>query len=352
MLNILAKRWGKVVLITLLIRFSLLLVSFIQNNFSLNNLFSLWVRWDGLHYIDIAKNGYQTTGEESLWIVFYPLYPLLIKVFNFLIQDYTASSILVSIIFSFFVSILLYELVLLDFNRRTALFSVWFLNIFPTAYFLQASYTESVFLTFSLATVYFYRKSQVLPAAISGFLSTLSRINGLILLPLLILETKRKRDFIVFLITPLGFCLYLLINYILFNDFFYFQKSLLSNWYKEFQFPWIGINNLTKSVPDVNQPLFYAYTSETGSLIIAFCFGIFTYIKVRKSYGVYMLLNLLLISSTSFIMSTPRYILILFPIYIVLGTIKNKLVVTSLSLVSIYFLIQLTIIYTQGGWAF
>lgn len=352
MFNKLSKRWGKVLLITFIIRIFLLTISFVENNFSLNNLFSLWVRWDGPHYIDIAKDGYQITGKQSLWIVFYPLYPLLIRLFNFLVQDYIASAILVSIVFSFFVSILLYELVLLDFNRRTALLSVWFLNIFPTAYFLQASYTESIFLTFSLATIYLFRKNLTFPSSISGFLTTLSRINGLLLLPLLILETKKKKDLIVLLTTPLGFGLYLLINKLLFNDYFYFQKPLLSNWSKKFELPWIGINNLIRSIPDFNNVLFYAYTSEVISLLFIFLIAIFVFFKVKKSYGIYMLLNLLLITSTSFIMSTPRYIFILFPIYIALGMIRNKLLIIVLSLCSLYFLIQMTIIYVKGGWAF
>lgn len=349
MFNNLLKRWGKVILITFLIRSLLLTISFIQNNFSSNNLFSLWVRWDGPHYIDIAKNGYQTTGEESLWIVFYPLYPIFIKLFSFITQDFVVSSILVSIVFSFFVSVLLYELTLLDFNHRTALLAVWFLNIFPTAYFLQASYTESVFLTFSLATIYFFRRGQILSASTSGFLSTLSRINGLLLLPLLLMEAKRKKDLIVLLITPLGFGLYLLINYLLFNDPLYFQQPLAHNWYKTFELPWIGIDNLISFVKNQEDKIFYG---EIVALIFAFLITIFVFIRIRKSYALYMLINLLLFTSTNFILSTPRYILILFPIYIGLGLIKNRLSIILISSLSLSLLIFLTIHYLEGKWVF
>lgn len=342
-------RWGRVLIIVFLIRTFLLGISFIQNNFSLNNLFSLWVRWDGPHYIDIAKNGYQTTGEQSLFIVFYPLYPIFIKLFNFVIQDFNTSSILVSIVFSFLASIFLYELTLLDFNKRTALLSVWFLNIFPTTYFLQASYTESVFLTFSLATIYFLRKGEIIPASISGFLLTLSRINGLLLLPLLIMEFKKKRDFIALLITPLGFGLYLFINYLLFNDFFYFQKPLASNWFKTLEFPWIGIMNLENFVKNQEDKIFYG---EFIALIFSIITTALVWIKIRKSYSIYMFINLILFTSTSFILSTPRYILILFPIYILLGNIKSRILLIFISLISITLLIYLTNIYIKGEWAF
>ncbi len=38
--------------------------------------------------------------------------------------------------------------------------------------------------------------------------------------------------------------------------------------------------------------------------------------KLHPSYGLWMAGNVLLFASTSFILSTPRYVLILFPIYI------------------------------------
>lgn len=352
MVNKILSRWKEVLIITAVVRLLLLILP-ITIHPQINNLFSPWVQWDGPHYLDLAKNWYQVSGQESYWIVFYPLYPILIKIFNFFVNDFATASILVSILFSFSASVLLFELTLLDFNKKSALLAVWFLNIFPTSYFLQASYTESLFLTTSLVTVYLFRKKLFFYSGVSGMLSTMARINGLLLIPLLASEVRDlKKGFITLLITPLGFLFYLSINYLLFHHPFYFTNPLYANWYKRFDWPWVGIKNLFGSIPPYQDALFYAYISEATVTLFIILIGIYTFVKVRRSYGIYTLLNLLLFTSTSFVMSIPRYALILFPIFIALAQIKSKTVIAIISTVFIILLIYFSFLYTQGQWAF
>lgn len=346
------KRWKEVLLITCSVRISLLILGiFLNPGKNLNPLY-YWIQWDGPHYIDLAKNWYQSSGEQSLWIVFYPLYPILIKVFNFFINDFSSSAIIVSLFFSFTAAIFLYELVLLDSSRRTAILSVWFLNIFPASYFLQGSYGESIFLTTCLSTVYFFRRNS-LNSAFTGILATMARVNGILLMPLLLIELKSiKKTMLTLLVTPLGSIFYLLINFLTFGNPLYFVKPLQENWYKKTELPWVGIKNLIYSIPPYNNVLFYAYISELISLSLIFFLSIYVFLKIRKSYGVYMFLSFILFSSTSFIMSTPRYMLAVFPIFIALGYIKNRLFIAILSLAFIILLIYFTSLYIKGQWAF
>ncbi len=347
-------RWKEIFFLVFLTRFSCFLFAFIANNQTFSNIINYWVRWDGPHYIDIAKNGYQTVGEPALFIVFYPLYPLFIKIATLVTQDYYFSSILVSIIGCFIASVLLYELVILDFSKRISLLSVWFLNIFPTAYFLQASYSESVFLSVSLAAIFFLRKKAYVKSGLFGFLSTLSRINGMLLLPVIFLESKINwKSLITFLMISLGFLTYLFINLLLFKNPLYFQQPLLSNWYKKFEFPWVSLQNLINSFAGFKGQGYYIFTiSELISIIFLFLISLFVLLRVRKSYGVYMFLNLILFTSTGFIMSTPRYSLVLFPIFIALAKIKNNLLLFLVSIFSITLMFILSSIYTRGEWAF
>lgn len=347
------KRWKEVLLITLVIKILLLFISYLVFQQRDETFFELWVRWDGPHYIDIAKDGYVTEGKQALWIVFYPLYPLFIKLFSILLNNFYGSAIIVSTFFSFLASILLYELVLLDFKKRVATLSVWFLNIFPTAYFLSASYTESLFLSLSLATIYLYRKGNFFESGIFGAFSSLTRINGLTLIPLLLFEGKNTyKKLVTISITVFGFLIYLLLNYQLFNDPFYFMKPLVSNWYKHIALPTVGVKNLINSIPQFNEANFYIYISELTFLILIFLVGIYSFFKIRKSYGIYIFINLLLLTSTSFILSTPRYSLILFPIFITFALISKRIIFLILSTTSIILLIYFTTLYTQGQWAF
>lgn len=349
-INRVFSRWKEILVITGLTKLLLLFLP-IFSNIPTHNILYSWVRWDGPHYIDIAKNWYQPSGEQSLFIVFYPLYPFLIKFVSFLTNDFQISAILVAIFFSFTASIALFELTILDFNKKTALLAVWFLNIFPTAYFLQASYTESLFLTLSIATVYFFRKELYTFAGGVGALATLTRVNGLFLLPALFLEKLKDRSLIAFLLIPLGFLDYLLVNYIIFHDPFYFSKPLLSNWFKKYELPLVGIKNLINSIPSFTNPDFYIYFSELVATVFIVIMILIVYFKVKKSYALYMLLNLLLFTSTSYILSTPRYSLSLFPIFIALGMISNQKALVFISVVFIVLLVYFTYLYTQGRWA-
>lgn len=340
-------QWKEVIIITALIRVILLILSTLTTVPG-TGILDVWNQWDGPHYIDIAQNGYQVEGPSSLFIVFYPLYPILIKIVSFFIGDFVSSMILISISFSFTASILLYELARLDYDKKTALLSVWFLNIFPTAFFLQASYTESLFLTMSLSTIYFYRKQKFLYSGIFGLLSSLTRINGILLLPLLLFESKiSKKNILALLLTPVGFLIYLYVNYFYFNNPFYFNIPLYSHWHKRFDFPWSSIDNL------LTQVSYYPpyYLPEMLALVVAFLATIYTFLKIRKSYGIYLFLNLILFTSTSFILSTPRYILILFPIYFILARM-NKFLIILTSSFFIIFLLFYTSLYINGGWAF
>lgn len=345
-------RWKEVILITASARLILIIITSITSS-KTSNLLHPWVQWDGPHYLDLAKNWYQEAGQESLWIVFYPLYPILIRIFNFLINDFATASIVVSILFSFSASILLFELTLLDFSKRNAILAVWFLNIFPTAYFLQASYTESVFLTLTMLSIYLFRQNRYLGAGCAGALATMTRINGLTLLPLLFLEIKTVgKNIVTLLLIPVGFLIYLLINYLTFKDPLYFFQPLSLYWNKKFAWPWEGISSSFANLWYYQDELFYAYIFEFMAIAVIFLAIIFAFFKMRKSYAVYMLINLLLFTSTGFILSTPRYTLILFPIFMALGMIKDKRLITLLSLIFLSLLVYFTTLYTQGKWAF
>ncbi len=347
----LLSRWKEVIAISLIIKILLIIFTFLLDPGS--NPIKHWVQWDGFIYLRIAEHSYLTSGEEALFIVFYPLYPIFIKIFSLFIRDFYTASILISIISSIIASITLFELVKLDFDKKVAHLSVWFMNIFPTAYFFQAGYTESLFLAVSLLSIYLFRKQKYTISGIFGALTTLTRVNGILLLSLFLLESKNfKKSLIALLLTLVGTALYLLINFFLFGDFLHFQKPLEQNWYKKFAWPWQGISNIIHSIPKVSDGNFYIYLSEIVAITFLILMTVIVFTKVRRSYGVYMLLSFLLFTSTSFILSTPRYALILFPIYIALAKIKNGFVISLLSLIFAFLLFTLAFLYTHGRWAY
>ena len=147
-----------------------------------DSIISIWNTWDTLHYLNIAKEGYasSTVNERHILIAFLPLFPLLIKIFSFLFQNYLLSALLVSNIAYIFAVFYLYKLVLLDFNKEDALRSIIYFSIFPTAYFLHAAYTESPYLALTIASFYYARKDKWALSGTLGMLAAATRITGII----------------------------------------------------------------------------------------------------------------------------------------------------------------------------
>src|SRR6476620_5134641 len=110
----------------------------------------IWNRWDTRHYLRPAEHGYATSGDTRVSLVFFPLYPWLVRGAAFFVRNYMAAAFVVSGIASIAVGLLLQKLVRLDESEAVARNTVWFLFIFPTSYFLHIAYTESLFLALTL----------------------------------------------------------------------------------------------------------------------------------------------------------------------------------------------------------
>ena len=75
-----------------------------------------WANFDGVHYLTIAKEGYSAQFTQA----FFPLYPLLIRLFSHLVPNSIYAGLLISH-FCFFISLLLlYKLVRMDRGESTA----------------------------------------------------------------------------------------------------------------------------------------------------------------------------------------------------------------------------------------
>ncbi len=148
----------------------------------------IWNHWDGPHYLDIARDGYVTQGDQRNWIVFYPLYPWAIRLFTLVLRNALLSAFVVSALASVVAGLLLSRLTELDFDRAVSRSAVWFMFIFPTSYFFHIGYTESLFLALALGSFLAARRRAWWLAGVVGALACLTRVNGLVLIPALACE--------------------------------------------------------------------------------------------------------------------------------------------------------------------
>ncbi len=139
----------------------------------------VWQRWDACWYTKIATYGYEP-GENA--VAFFPLFPALIRTVG---TDVALAGLVVSAVAYIAAMIGLHRLITMDFDAGVARRTAFYLSIFPSAFFLLAPFTESLFLALSVWTLYAARRRVWLAAAAFGALAALTRVQGIVLcLPL------------------------------------------------------------------------------------------------------------------------------------------------------------------------
>lgn len=316
-----------------------------------------WANFDGIHYLSIAENGYGIFQQS-----FFPLLPLLLKLFANMSGDNYLVTAFVIVYTSLFLSlILLWKLIKIDFKDRVARWATIFLLAFPTSFFFGSIYTESLFLAFVLGSFYCARKEKWFLASVLGLCASATRLVGIFLLPALLWEwweqhkfkNTHKKPFWLPLI-PTG-----LIGYMI-----YLQKTVGDPLAFIHTQPAFGANRTGGEVILLPQVVFRyvkifatvassAYDFRIAALEIgSFVFGMtllfLSWKKIRKSYILFSLLAILGPTLTGTFSSMPRYILVLFPLFIFLGMLTNRfaqyiLVVSFLALLGL-----LTMLFSRG----
>jgi Gpi18-like mannosyltransferase len=326
---------------------------------------AIWNRWDAPHYLDIARMGYVSEGVEARWIVFYPLYPWLVRAASFLLRDELLAAFFVSGVASVAAGLLLYRLALADGEpEEVARASVFYLLIFPTAYFLHIGYTESLFLALALGAFLAARGRDWRTAGLLGFFAAMTRVNGLLLLLALLFEARAeyaeggrrsRAEWAWLLLVPAGFGVYLFINWRVFGDPRAFLGTQDLYWYKSLTWPWVGIKETLKAVwgraPSDAQMVGW---QEFFFLLLGLGLTVWAWLRLRASYAVWMTCNWLLWTSTKFVLSVPRYTLVLFPAFILLARLRVSRPAWGAAVV-VWSLLMLALFaarFSQGYWAF
>jgi len=329
------------------------------------SVISIWNVWDTQHYLKIAEYGYSssTADKRNLLIVFFPLYSYFIKVFTLVFKNYLLSALIVSNLAYAATVFYLYKLVKLDFDEDDAYRSVVYISVFPTAYFLHAAYTESLFLALAIACFYYARKENWPLAGILGMLAAATRITGIILLPVLIIEYLHQKGYkwkdikinaLWIFVIALGLVFYLAINYYTFGDPLKFLEIQKQHWHKHLDFPSKGLISALGSVlwrgP---RDIVTAGFAEAVFGLLGLGLTVYSFFRIRLSYAVFALLTWLVATSTSYWLSIPRYTLSMFPLFITLSLLGRQRVVNYAVLsVSIALYTLFLIQFIRFGWAF
>lgn len=298
-----------------------------------------WGNFDGVHYLDIAKNGYHGSGLQ----VFFPLYPLLIKLGWLLTSNYFFTALFISDSFFFLSLIVFYRLCKKHFSEETAWWATLFLLFFPTSFFFGSIYSESLFLFLVLGSFWFLGAGRLVGSAILGALSGMTRIVGAFAFG----GIFGFLSYAAYLWWGFGNPLYFLSAQAAFrNERAYSLTALVTP--PQVVFRYLKIFTTV----DPFQPAFQVAILEFGFFIfgVVILFWLTIKRKVPLSWLIFSWLALMVPSFSGTFSSMPRYVLTIFPIYIALALIKRSAVKIAVLTLFILLLGYLTILFTRGYW--
>lgn len=153
------------------------------------NVLGVWRRWDAVHYLDLAYNGYRTDQAGST--VFGALVPLLLRAVSVVTGGSAdIASILVQTVAFAAALTLLYRVSDVYYEEDNppsedrpslARAAVLTTALLPLSFYFAAPMSESLYLALSLAVFYLSLRGRWIAAALLGFLAAFTRSQGVIL---------------------------------------------------------------------------------------------------------------------------------------------------------------------------
>ena len=319
----------------------------------------IWNMWDARRYLEVAQVGYGGISRPDQSTIA-PLLPGLLRLGSLVLPSLTAG-LLISLTASLAAALGLYRLALRDgANRAIARAAVLALSIFPTAFLLVPPYTEPLFLALVIWAFWRARQADWIGAGLLGLAAGLTRfIPGLFILPALLFELRGQRRswrMLGLLLIVLGPLAYLGINWWAYNDPFFFLSIQEKLFYTHLAAPWTVIGGLIASVAKPVATVNWAtlYLAPLLALALLGLTAAWTWLSARSraSYLVYTGLCLLNFATLSWPISVPRYIVCVFPLFLMCGGLARSRLGSALAVFSILLLALFTAEFAMGRWAF
>lgn len=308
-----------------------------------------WARWDGAWYSEISTEGYDERYPAST--AFFPLYPLLMRLSTLTGGGPALWGVGISLAATVFALYFIYRIAEHLYDVRAARAATLVTAFFPTAFFLNSVYTESLFLALSAGCIWaaMVRRDLFL-AAFLGALAAFTRSPGILLIIPLALEWWRHRrelgvsGLASLALVPAGIGAYLVFLWTRFGEPLVFFSQQEEYWGRELTSPAATLSRAWSAAGEgtayLSEP-FGLLTSPTAgptlaasnTLNLAFL-GLFLLVMGAGAvllrpglslYAVALVFTGILAPSPDLpLMSLPRFLLGAFPMFLVLGLALSR----------------------------
>jgi hypothetical protein len=300
-------------------------------------------RWDSVWYLAIAGDGYDRGPRTA----FFPLYPLAVRALGDVLGSPLVWAIVLSCMCFVVALAALHHLAVLEVGPEAARWAVLALALFPGSLWYSAAYSESLFLALSVGAVLAGRTRHWGWACVLAALAAATRSAGVVLLvPLALLwwtaRPRRLRDLAWLALVPAGlaaYCAYLALQGLPADSPFGAQDV----WHRAFTGPpagvrdaavaaWLGVRQLLHGSPE---PVFFTKAAGDPMAIARHNIMLFVFLllglwmlagalrRLPLAHGAYALAALALPLSYPVspqpLMSLPRFLAVLYPLFLWLG---------------------------------
>lgn len=278
--------------------------------------------WDAGHYHNIALYGYSYPDQA-----FFPIWPTLLKIFNSTGLPFEITSYILTFTTGLLVFILLYKLTKKITNENIAKKTLLLFCCYPGSIFLIASYSEGIYLILVLISFILMEKNKLILASLVGGIASAARITGTFLSFIIALNPSSISKKIVYLtLGSLGILFYMLFLFIKFNDplmFLHAQKAWCLNnelFSCSYKFPLATLLDYKEIQAKPYLMIDYVYTLAS---VILLTIGVYSK-SLKKEYLIFAFLSLLLPLTYGRIVSMTRFVLPIFPLYIIAAILLTK----------------------------
>jgi hypothetical protein len=303
---------------------------------------SLWMRWDTEWYVEVATFGYRFIPDQLSEVGYFPVYPMLMRYLGYIVGNPLVAGLVISNVAILFAMALLYRLVLTETNAWVARRTLFYLVLFPGAFFFVAAYTESLFLLLTVIAAYAAREKRWLIAAITGIVASATRVQGFLIVALVGVEwlnahgwTLREifkakswqivgkairtdwKNLLLIMLIPSGLIMFMIFQWVNFGTPFAFVQSHTAIDTDVTAGPINVIVGEIRDALDGTNENPYVVPLGFATTLFALVTVVPIFRRLRESWAVYVALLIALPAWSGPLWSMTRFVIVMFPVFVI-----------------------------------
>jgi hypothetical protein len=315
-----------------------------------------WRLWDAELFVTIAEHGYDGepgTRPDVGLPAFFPGMPLALRAVHFVVPDWSAAGLIISLVAGAVAMVALAKLAELEGARGWA--AVLALVLFPTAVFLTAGYSEPLFLAFAIPAWLAARQQRWPAAAVLAAGASCVRITGLFLAVALVVEFWQRRQPVrraPWLVVPfLPLVAYSYYHFTRTGDWLAWKRAQEAGWGRELVWPWDAWTVTWQAAMGEGEAA-VPFRMEIAGAVVAVAALVWLLVLRRWSEAVYVGLQAAALMVSAYYLGLPRSLLLWFPLWVVVAGVATRRpwLLVAYGLVSGPLMVLNTIRFLSGAW--